>query len=58
MIMNVEAKLRFLEDQIVELHKENEAVAKILVEKIKPMVDEYESRKAEEQKESVRVLYG
>lgn len=43
--MNVEDKLRFLEEQITILHREHEAVAKVLVERVKPLVDEYESRK-------------
>jgi len=47
--MNVEEKLRFLEEQITLLHKENEAVAKILVERVKPLVDEYEQRKNEKE---------
>ena len=45
--MNVEEKLRSLEAQIIVLHRENEAVAKLLIEKVKPVVDDFERRKAE-----------
>lgn len=40
--MNIEEKLRNLEQQILVLHRENEAVAKLLIEKVKPVVDDFE----------------
>ena len=42
---DLEDKLRFLEDQIIVLHKENDVFAKILVDKVKPVCDDFYKKK-------------
>jgi len=42
---DIEAKLRFLEDQIIVLRKENNNIAKVLNEHVKPVCDEFYKQK-------------
>lgn len=39
--MNIEKKLRFLEEQIIILNQDNEEIAELMVTKIIPMYKEY-----------------
>jgi len=42
--IKVEAKLRFLEDQIIILNRETEEIARLMVDKVMPMYKEYAFR--------------
>ena len=46
--INIENKLRFLEDQIIILKRNNASLAKILIEKVKPVCDEWYSKRMNE----------
>jgi len=42
--IKVEAKLRFLEEQIIVLNRETDEIARLMVEKVMPMYKEYAHR--------------
>ena len=38
---NVEERIKILEEQVIRLTKENRAISKIMVEKVKPICDAF-----------------
>ena len=55
---DIEMRVFLLEKRVALLKKENESISKILIEKVKPVCDEWENKKAEDIKEHMEALYG
>jgi len=54
---NLENRIRLLEEKVLRLSKENCSISKILIEKVKPVCDDWEIKNNEKIKEHELVMY-